>query len=44
MSGKVTLSTFTSLLVRNLSRGLTAKLRIAYSGGCDYFNIDKVVW
>ena len=31
------------LVARNLSRSFNGKLRIAYSGGCDYFNIDKVV-
>ena len=42
MSGK-SLYPLSLLVARNLSRSFNGKLRIAYSGGCDYFNIDKVV-
>ena len=42
MSGK-SLYPLSMLVARNLSRSFNGKLRIAYSGGCDYFNIDKVV-
>ena len=42
MSGK-SLYPLSMLVARNLSRSFNGKLRIAYSGGCDYFNIDKVI-
>ena len=42
MSGK-SLYPLSLRVARNLSRDFKGKLRIAFSGGCDYFNIDKVV-
>ena len=42
MSGK-SLYPLSLRVARNLSRDFGGKLRIAYSGGCDFFNIDKVV-
>lgn len=42
MSGK-SLYPLSLLVARNLSKSFEGKLRIAYSGGCDYFNIDKVI-
>ena len=42
MSGK-SLYPLSMLVARNLSRSFNGKLRIAYSGGCDDFNIDKVI-
>ncbi|MBO6150182.1 MAG: putative selenate reductase subunit YgfK [Clostridium sp.] len=42
MSGK-SLYPLSLTVARNLSRSFEGKLRISYSGGCDYFNIDKVI-
>ncbi len=42
MSGK-SLYPLSLRVARNLSRDFNGKLRIAFSGGCDFFNIDKVI-
>ena len=42
MSGK-SLYPLSLRVARNLSRDFKGKLRIAFSGGCDYFNIGKVI-
>ena len=42
MSGK-SLYALSMTVASNLSRDFGGKLRIAYSGGADYFNIDKIV-
>lgn len=42
MSGK-SLYPLSLLVARNLSRSFEGRLRIAYSGGCDYFNVEKVI-
>ena len=42
MSGKALFPLSISLAAK-LSREFDGKLRIAYSGGADYFNIDRIV-
>lgn len=42
MSGK-SLYPLSLRVAKKLSEAFDGKLRISYSGGCDYFNIDKVI-